>query len=269
MNYTAIDIETATSKRWSICQIGIVKVENFCITEEKLLNIKPPDNKYDVINTMIHGMSCKDTECESYFHEKWDIIKPHIEGQLVVAHNVNFDINSLQQTLEFYNINVPSIKSFCTYQATGFKLIDICNSYGIVIEHHNALSDARACAQIYKMLCLGEFKSELVKKTDNSKSKTEYHEKISSQLLKPDFTVSNCNNPFFKKKVVITGVFSNISRNEIAEILKNKGADIDSSVTIRTSFIISGKEPGPSKIQKAQQLNIPILTEKEFNVMIK
>ena len=152
MNYTAIDIETATAKRWSICQIGIVKVVDFNITEEILINIKPPENKYDFINTRIHGLSDKDTECEDFFDLKWALIKPYVEEQLIVAHNASFDVNCLIQALDYYQLNAPQINCFCTYQATGFRLIDICNSYGITIEHHNALSDARACANIYKMI---------------------------------------------------------------------------------------------------------------------
>jgi len=268
MNYTAIDIETATPKLWSICQIGIVKVENFEIVDERLINIKPPDNTYSHFNTLIHGMSCHDTECEMCFNEHWKEINQYIEGQLVIAHNINFDINSIIQTLEYYNIPAPKFNTFCTYHATGHRLIDICNSYGIDIVHHNALSDAIACAKIYKLICNGEFDGSKVNRLEKSSYKFTYHEKINSQFLKPDFEVQDINNPFFMKKVVITGVYKKITRNEIAEIVKNKGADIDTSVTPKTSFLISGDEPGPAKIKKAIEYNVQIISEEEFYAMI-
>ncbi|HNW89526.1 MAG TPA: exonuclease domain-containing protein [Bacteroidales bacterium] len=268
MNYTAIDIETATPNLWSICQIGIVKVENFEIIETKLINIKPPENTYSYYNSLIHGMNCKDTECELCFNEHWNDINQFLEGQLVIAHNVSFDINSIHQALEYYKLPRPQFNTFCTYKATGHRLIDICNSYGIDIVHHNALSDAIACAKIYHLICKGEFDSSKVYRSENNDYKYSNHEKISSQFLKPNFEVQDIENPFFKKKVVITGVYKNLSRNAIAEILKNKGADIDTSVTPKTSFLISGNEPGPSKIKKAIEFNVTVISEEEFYSMI-
>lgn len=268
MNYTAIDIETATPDRWSICQIGIVKVENFEIVEEKLINIKPPENKYFFHNTRIHGINSKNTEFEHCFDEHWIEIQPFIEGQLVVAHNVSFDINSIIQTLDYYRIPVPEINYFCTYQATGHRLIDICNSYNIQINHHNALSDAIACAKIYKMICLGEFDAEKVIRTNRKNIDFSDHKKIDSRFLKPDNSIKDSNSPFFKKKVVITGVYKNFSRDSVAEILVNLGADVNTTISNKTSFLISGENPGPSKIRKAIENNIPIISEEDFLKMI-
>lgn len=45
-SYTAIDFETAQGKRWSICQVGLVRVENQIITEQLSILVQPPDNYY-------------------------------------------------------------------------------------------------------------------------------------------------------------------------------------------------------------------------------
>jgi DNA polymerase-3 subunit epsilon len=78
---------------------------------------------------------------------------------------------------------------------------------------------------------------------------------------------------FFNKKVVFTGVLENISRQEAAEIVKNLGADIDTGITKRTNFVITGKEPGPSKMKKIEKYNsegsiIKIVFENEFLKML-
>jgi len=45
-SYTSIDFETAQGKRWSICQVGLVRVENQFITEQLSILVQPPDNYY-------------------------------------------------------------------------------------------------------------------------------------------------------------------------------------------------------------------------------
>ena len=81
-----------------------------------------------------------------------------------------------------------------------------------------------------------------------------YHEQIRGDLLKKDLTGANPDNPFYDKKVVITGVFS-IDRKELAAKLKSMGADIDGSVTKRTDFVIIGEDAGPKKLEKIESLN--------------
>lgn len=44
--FTAIDFETAQGYRWSICQVGLIRVENGIITKEINLLVQPPDNYY-------------------------------------------------------------------------------------------------------------------------------------------------------------------------------------------------------------------------------
>ena len=64
--------------------------------------------------------------------------------------------------------------------------------------------------------------------------------------------------------VVISGVFENYSRNELKELIELKGGKSSSSITKNTSFVLAGDKMGPSKKQKANDLNIEIIGEKEF-----
>jgi len=68
--------------------------------------------------------------------------------------------------------------------------------------------------------------------------------------------------------IVITGTFSRHSRDEYKEMIINNGGRSLSSVTSGTSFILAGESPGPSKIETARKLGIPVYSETDFLEMI-
>lgn len=148
-SFTAIDFETAQGKRWSICQIGLVRVENGQVVKTINKLICPPDNFYFYKNTEIHGLSSEDTESAPNFSSIWNELKPYINNQAVVAHNGAFDFNCLQQTLDYYGLKQPSYQQHCTYKIYGTDLATLCREHKIPLNHHDALSDAMACAKLY------------------------------------------------------------------------------------------------------------------------
>ncbi len=78
------------------------------------------------------------------------------------------------------------------------------------------------------------------------------------------------SNVLTGKTFVVTGSYVTPERRkEIEYLVVSHGGKLTESVTSRTSYIIAGENPGPSKIQKAIQLNIPIITEDEFLQMIE
>ena len=70
------------------------------------------------------------------------------------------------------------------------------------------------------------------------------------------------------KKVVLTGTLENMSREQAKEKLRAAGADVSSSVSKETDYIVAGENPG-SKYDNAQKLGVPILSESEFLKMIQ
>ena len=68
--------------------------------------------------------------------------------------------------------------------------------------------------------------------------------------------------------IVVTGTLANYSRKEIEDTIKQNGGTVTSSVSKKTKYVIVGDNPG-SKAVKARELNIPILTENEFEEMIR
>lgn len=69
--------------------------------------------------------------------------------------------------------------------------------------------------------------------------------------------------------IVISGVFARHSRDEYKALIEKHGGKNVGSISKKTSFILAGNNIGPSKLEKAQQLNIPIKDENEFLAMIE
>ncbi len=71
------------------------------------------------------------------------------------------------------------------------------------------------------------------------------------------------------KRFVISGVFPTISREELKSLIELNGGKIVSSISSKTSYVVAGDNMGPSKKNKAHALNIPLLTEQDFLLMIQ
>jgi len=150
--FTAIDFETAQGYRHSICQVGLIRIENGIITNEINLLVQPPDNYYWKNFIAIHGITPEDTAQSPTFDKIWQQIEPFISNQHVVAHNgICFDFPVLQQTLAYYGLSTPYFEKHDTYRIYKSNLASLCREYCIKLNHHDALSDARACAELFLM----------------------------------------------------------------------------------------------------------------------
>lgn len=158
-SFAAIDFETATGYRNSACAIGIVTVEQGIIIDEYYTLIQPPDNYYWWQNVKIHGITSRDTKYAPLFEDIYPDIKKIIEGKTVVAHNESFDRSVLTKTMQHYFLKYSELNLAdrweCTwriYKEKGFSPANLhacCSRLGISLQHHEALSDARACAKLY------------------------------------------------------------------------------------------------------------------------
>ncbi|MHB8906110.1 MAG: NAD-dependent DNA ligase LigA, partial [Melioribacteraceae bacterium] len=78
----------------------------------------------------------------------------------------------------------------------------------------------------------------------------------------------NESNLFEGKSFVLTGTLSSMSRENAKEIIQRHGGAVISAVSKNTSYVVAGDSPG-SKLDKAQKLGIPVLSEEQFLEMIK
>ncbi len=156
-NFVAIDFETATPKRDSACQVGIAMVKDGVIAHKWSALIKPPGNVYSHWNTKVHGIKAEDTANAKTFKEIFTEIERRTKGHLLVAHNSPFDESVLKSCMKSAGMDYKSldVRWECTLAKEKkeghkkVKLNECCKRYGIELNHHEALSDAVACAKVY------------------------------------------------------------------------------------------------------------------------
>lgn len=159
MTFTAIDFETATYKPHSACAVGIVTVEQSVIVDEYVTLIQPPQNYYAWQNIRVHGITSKHTAYTDTFDELYPEIYKRLLHKHIVAHNEAFDRSVLRGCISHYGLSSKGLSLHkqwqCTvklYRSLGYqrnKLSDCCERLNIPLQHHDALSDARACALLY------------------------------------------------------------------------------------------------------------------------
>lgn len=273
LDFVAVDFETLTPNLTSACAVGLVKVMDGVILQKLYTLIKPiPDNRTER-NTNVHGISDEMLVNAPTFEEFFPVLKSFINDLPLICHNRGTDINILEQCLEYYGLEgIETYNNICTYELTGKSLVECCETYNIKFEnHHDALADAEACAKTY-LCCNGKINVDFVgaslKDILRGKSERKYEKETLNPLSEED--VENKDTLFFQKKVVITGVFSAFPvRNEIGEILKRYGADINTGISAKTDIVIIGDGAGPSKMKKIQGLiddgkEIRLIYEKEL-----
>ncbi len=78
----------------------------------------------------------------------------------------------------------------------------------------------------------------------------------------------NATNKFLGKTFVVSGVFSTFSRDELKTLIEDNGGKIGSSISAKTDFVVAGDNMGPAKLEKANKLNVPIISEDQFITML-
>lgn len=156
-DFAAIDFETANNSATSICSVGIVIVRNGQITDRIYSLIQPEPNYYNYHNTLVHGLTAADTDNEQVFPIVWNTISALLEGLPLVAHNKAFDERCLKAVFRTYQMDYPNYTFYCTLTAARRQLKHLPNhqlhtvaldcGYTLT-DHHYALADAEACAEI-------------------------------------------------------------------------------------------------------------------------
>ena len=152
--FAAIDFETADAGRDSACAVGVVRVERGRIVARERRLIRPPRSGFQF--TRIHGISWDDVREEPPFRSVWPGLAPLLDGtEFLAAHNAPFDRGVLRACCARAELDLPAQPSECTVRLARrvwgirpTRLPDVCRRLDIPLRHHDALSDAEACAQI-------------------------------------------------------------------------------------------------------------------------
>ena len=152
--FVAIDFETANHSRDSACSIGIAIAEGGRIVALERRLIRPPTNEFFFTN--IHGLTWNEVRNEPSFAEVWKALRPVVAGaDFIAAHNASFDESVLRACCATHRMRLPKQPFICTVKVARSvfgiyptKLPDVCRHLQISLSHHDAGSDAEACARI-------------------------------------------------------------------------------------------------------------------------
>lgn len=152
--FVAIDFETADYGRDSACAVGLVRVEDGRIVRQEARLIRPPRREF--VFTYIHGITWEQVAEAPAFAGVWEELRPLLDGaRFLAAHNAPFDRSVLRACCLAAGIAAPELPFECSVRVArrrwGIRpanLANVCRVLDIELQHHDALSDARACARI-------------------------------------------------------------------------------------------------------------------------
>ena len=158
-DYISVDIENPNARGNSICSIGIIIVKDNQIIDKKYSLINPED-RFDINNTKITGLTYADVKDAPTFKEYWESIEDLFKNNIIVGHNITYDLTVIAKALERYDIEVPIFNYYCTLKLSrnfintnSYSLNCLCDLLNVKLEnHHNALEDAKASQKIFEYL---------------------------------------------------------------------------------------------------------------------
>lgn len=156
MHILAIDFETASAKRASACALGVAALHEGKITSVAEHLIRPREMHFQGFNIAVHGIRPDDVIDKPEFPEIWEEAIPQDGPLFLLAHNASFDMSVLRHSLELYGMGVPTANYLCSVAVAralwpslqNHKLSTVSAHLGISLNHHQAGSDAEACARI-------------------------------------------------------------------------------------------------------------------------
>lgn len=89
------------------------------------------------------------------------------------------------------------------------------------------------------------------------------------QFEAQESTIKLQSDKFTGKTFVISGVFEGVSRDELKELIEANGGKMLSSISAKLNYLVAGDNMGPSKLEKAQKLKIPMISHQELLEMLK
>ena len=284
--FIIVDIETPRSFKPAdgIREVAAIVVEDYRVIDSLHLAIINDEEQYK--NGYGDGLDAieENEELKSKFKA---LVKKY--KCPLVAHNASFDRNFLrywgwvEDNQEFYcSMNTIKIKE----TLPSYKLVYLLEHYNIKKgQAHNALQDVLDLLELLKVikperwsaLSIPTSSSAIKKHNKESKDSNEASapanrfkkfakdkEKVAEEKEMIEFAKNNLIKDIFnKKKIVFTGDMSK-SRGEMRATDIRYGADSPTSISGKTNMLVIGEEAGKSKLEKAKNLGIDIITEKEF-----
>ena len=156
--FVAIDFEMSGRAPHAICSVGMVRVRDGRPEATFYSLVRPPSPR--VGRTEIHGLTWEMLKDAPTLPEVWPRMREFCRGaQGFVAHDALHEFRAIRGSCRRFKLAWTHAPFFCTYRGAtrwlpqaGCSLDKLCAYMGIGLDHHNALSDALGCAQVFMRL---------------------------------------------------------------------------------------------------------------------
>lgn len=291
-NYSILDLETTglDPKYDEIIEIGIIKVRNNQIVDTYQTLVQPSRKYFDDEDNEIYvdefieeltGISNEMLEAAPKIEEVIENSINFISEDIIVGHNVNFDINFLYDAIKKYNntdlsndfLDLMKMARRAIKEINHHRLKDIAAFFEYDYEPHRALEDCKATYDLLNHLMDYIEENQL----NVSDAAIKSHSKLDLTKLKSENIEIDTENYFYNKNICFTGKLEHFLRKDAAQICVNLGANCENNVTKKTDVLVLGnfdynatvKDNKSTKLKKAEGLklegqDIEIMSEDVF-----
>lgn len=291
-DYVVIDLETSgyDVNHDSIIEVGALRIKNNEIIDSFNTFVKPKGFvDYDYINELT-GIRKSDLEDAPAFDDIFESFQSFIGDDVLIGHNVNFDINFLYDNsygkLTNNFIDTLRLSRKLLPELSHHRLIDLITYYSIELNMnlHRSIADCTYTFDVYNKIKKSiqekyndydEFKSLFKRKRQNNVKH------LDARDIKPTTFEFDIDNLLYDKYVVFTGALEKMKRADAMQIVTNIGGHCQNGVTKQTNYLILGnndycstiKDGKSSKQKKAEKLklegnDIEIISENVFYELI-
>lgn len=291
--FIAIDVETANRQQSSICQIGLACFDDGALAWHWSALVDP-EGAFEPFNIDIHGITPERIAGAAKWPAVVECIAGSLEGQTIVSHT-RFDQIALAAASRRYGLGLPDCRWIDSHaiarqlwpEMSRHRLRDLCETLGIELNHHDALSDAMACGRIIVagMQASGLTLEQLIGRQPPSRpwSRHSRSDQRRGRGYQRDHSASGATEgPLRGQVVVFTGAFEG-GKRPISETAAAAGCDVDENFAkSRTTILVVGRrDPGDwggaeksSKHRRAEEAlaegyKIEIMSEDQFRNLLQ
>ena len=279
LTFNAIDVETANADRASICQIGIVHVRDGVIADHwhSLIN---PNAWFDPLNVSIHGINANDVRNSPSFSD----IRRELDrlSESILISHTSFDRVALERALKEHSLEPLRVTWLDSarivrrawpeqYGKSGWGLKNVAANLDIFFNHHDALEDAKAAAEIVLRAC-----------TATDTGIADWLHLVDQPIFPPSDSTAvskpeaNPDGSLYGETILFTGELS-VARRKAGELAAQAGCKVVDNASKKVTMLVVGTQD-ESKLRgygkssthrKIEALinkgsNIEILSESDF-----
>ena len=256
-DFICVDTETANEQRASLCAIGVAIVTRGQVIAEAA-EIVDPECEFNPFNSMVNGITPGTVLGAPTLPEMWPALVRLFSGQTIVCHNAGFDVSVLRSSASRYSLVGFDALLACSMRfsrrvwpsAPSYGLDSLAEELDIELDHHQADSDAAACAALtlaaMSERCVGSL-AEMIEGLEmrfgvlGPDSFIPIWTKPAPEPKKKDPAAdADPDGPIYGLTVCFTGALLSMVRHDAAELVSQGGATFVTTMSKKVDLLVVG-----------------------------